>query len=280
MFTEKTITINRQTFHYWEHANLDAPVIVFLHGFPGSHGGMIQVAKAFGQYRLLIPDLPGCGASQELVGVHTLSSYVVWLERFLQRCGVRECVIVGHSFGARMALEYSLRNPSMVKSLVFITPVVKVDSVMGKIAIMNSKVGDLLPPSMRKAWMLNKVSSTIKHWVIFKSATGHTKQKLIDIISQEVQQLSPRANSELLDDFSRSAPLSQGPSLAIDTLVVAGGKDQFATVNSIKELRHRLPRGEFKVIEHSGHLATIENPKEVAQVIADWLSTNKSHHHA
>ncbi len=75
--------------------------IVAIHGFRGTHFGLEPLARALARlgYRVLVPDLPGCGTSSPLEGPHDTSGYGAWLSELadgLESPGL----LLGHSFGS------------------------------------------------------------------------------------------------------------------------------------------------------------------------------------
>ncbi|ANV98599.1 2-hydroxy-6-oxohepta-2,4-dienoate hydrolase [Helicobacter enhydrae] len=77
--------------------------ILFLHGW-GSCKELMRGAfgNAFGQYNHLYIDLPGFGKSHNEIALHT-ADYAKLVELFIQEIGCEVEVIVGHSFGGKVA---------------------------------------------------------------------------------------------------------------------------------------------------------------------------------
>jgi pimeloyl-ACP methyl ester carboxylesterase len=57
------------------------------------------------------------------------------------------------------------------------------------------------------------------------------------------------------------------------TLVVAGREDQIMPVEWLEELARGIPGARLEVIERCGHMASLEKPREVAQLLRRWLET-------
>jgi pimeloyl-ACP methyl ester carboxylesterase len=57
-FKRNSIIVNGRKTFYWERNPARRSAIIFLHGFPGSHKGLIELAEDFTNYHLIIPDLP------------------------------------------------------------------------------------------------------------------------------------------------------------------------------------------------------------------------------
>jgi 2-succinyl-6-hydroxy-2,4-cyclohexadiene-1-carboxylate synthase len=98
----------------------DAPPLLLLHGFMGSSTEWDDVANAlFGNYRLLIPDLPGHGASTSLPypASYTIDGASRALIRTLDAENIDRCAVAGYSMGGRLALYLALRHPRRVEHL-------------------------------------------------------------------------------------------------------------------------------------------------------------------
>lgn len=92
-------------------ANADSQILLFLHGW-GSNKEVMKIAfsKHFQNFCHIYVDMPGFGNSANEVPLKT-NDYASIMEIFTREvCGVeaRECLIVGHSFGGKVAV---LCNP-------------------------------------------------------------------------------------------------------------------------------------------------------------------------
>lgn len=103
------------------------PTLVMLHGW----GRSLEAFRPLGEllsrdFKVILVDLPGFGrsplpnaASNEGGGWGTLE-YSERVKELLDRSGVRECILVGHSFGGRISVQLASRHPSLVKGVVLI----------------------------------------------------------------------------------------------------------------------------------------------------------------
>ena len=55
------------------------------------------------------------------------------------------------------------------------------------------------------------------------------------------------------------------------TLVVAARLDALMPVELLEELARGIPGATLAIVEHSGHMASIEQPEEVAGLLVTWL---------
>jgi pimeloyl-ACP methyl ester carboxylesterase len=95
----------------------DGPAIVLVHGTRLSRGAWAaQVALLGGQFRLIVPDLPGHGS---LAGVpFTLAGAAESLAEVIDEAAGGRAIVVGHSLGGYVAMELAARSPERVAGLV------------------------------------------------------------------------------------------------------------------------------------------------------------------
>ncbi len=270
-FKRNTITINSRRVFYWEKNHTKKPVMVFLHGFPGSHKGLVETANGIGDYHFLIPDLPGCGESEPLEEKHNLKNYAKWLNDFLENLSINKTIIVGHSFGARVALMFGVYYPEKVEKLILITPVAKVDSLIGRLGFLNYEIAEILPPYMQSAWLQNIIYRDARNAIIYKSSSPKRRKHLIRINDKEAKNVDIRANIEVFGEFYKHKSISSGEKIDIKTLLIACDKDEVATLNSVGELSNRFTNAEIKIMKNSGHLVVLERPAAVGKIINKWL---------
>ena len=98
----------------------DAPRIVCLHGVRNHGGHFAPLASRLPGYHVVAPDLLGHGHSPWEppwdIGTH--------LDAIVGTVGARESILVGHSFGGRLAFELAARAPKLVPKLVLLDPAI------------------------------------------------------------------------------------------------------------------------------------------------------------
>ncbi len=97
--------------NYFDNKN-DKQPIVLLHGWGQNIDVMMPVADEFlDSNRIVIVDFPGFGLSDEPKGGWDVDKYVEMLESLLTHLEIANPIIIGHSFGCRVAIKYSVKNP-------------------------------------------------------------------------------------------------------------------------------------------------------------------------
>jgi lipase len=110
----------RLTLHEWgEPGN---PRVVCLHGIRNHGGHFGPLATRLPGYHVLAPDLLGHGHSP-WEPPWDLDAH---LAAVVETVGARESILVGHSFGGRLAFELAARAPKLVPKLVLLDPAILV----------------------------------------------------------------------------------------------------------------------------------------------------------
>lgn len=95
-----------------------APTHVLVHGAGMSGASYAEVAAGLNARGIptLAVDLPGHGASEGPM-LPTVEAAANWLARFIEAAGLESVTLVGHSFGALVALDCAARHPERVGAI-------------------------------------------------------------------------------------------------------------------------------------------------------------------
>jgi pimeloyl-ACP methyl ester carboxylesterase len=147
------LEVNGVRLHYVERGS-GAP-LVFLHG----NGSMIQDFESSGlidlaskDHRVIVFDRPGFGHTDRPRNVvWTQAAQAELIGNALHRLGVTHAIVVGHSWGASVAVALALKYPNLVRGLVLASgyyyPTLRPD-VVGLSAPAVPLVGDVLSHSI------------------------------------------------------------------------------------------------------------------------------------
>jgi proline iminopeptidase len=95
--------------------------VVLCHGGPGLWDTLEEVAGLLsGVAAVHRWDQRGCGRSQRL-GPYSVARTVADLDAVRRHFGLETMVLLGHSWGAQLALRYALEHPDRVRGLVYVS---------------------------------------------------------------------------------------------------------------------------------------------------------------
>lgn len=274
-----TCQILGTTTAYWEY-NPDKPTtLILIHGFRGTHHGLLKIAELLPDYRLIIPDLPGFGVSDALTGGHGIGDYVEWLFQFRQIVDPASpaSYIVGHSFGSIVVSHFASLHPSTVAKLVVINPIGAPalegeQRLLTQLAVLYYWLGRKLPARAARAWISLKPITKITS-ITMRKTKDRQIRKFID--KQHYTHFSTFANpTQLAESFKTSVShdVSQvAEHLTMPTLMIVGEKDDITALNKQRELHAKIDGAELVIIPNVGHLTHYETPDQVASAIRKFI---------
>ena len=120
--------------HEWGDAG--APRIVCLHGVRNHGRHFAPLAARLSGCHVLAPDLLGHGHSS-WEPPWDIEAHV---DAIVETVGARESILVGHSFGGRLAFELAARAPKLVPKLVLLDPVIVIPGHVALAAAENARL--------------------------------------------------------------------------------------------------------------------------------------------
>ncbi len=219
--------------------------IILLHGW----GQNIEMMKPLGdnfsdKYRITILDLPGFGESDEPKNTWTIDDYELMLEDFIKELKIKKPIIIGHSFGGRLAIRYSARNP-IEKLVLFGSPCIRIQEALP----LNVRI----LKSLKKLPGMNKIGEYMKQYIgsrDYKAASPVMRQTLVEVVNE---------------DLSKYAKEIEEP-----TLLIWGQNDTEAPVAEAKELE-KIMIDAALIILPGTHYAYLENLAQVVNILNSFF---------
>ncbi|MEU9335243.1 alpha/beta hydrolase [Streptomyces sp. NPDC048290] len=95
--------------------------LILCHGGPGLWDMFAPLAARLGDHATVVRwDQRGCGRSEPCAGPWTLARSVADLDAVRAHFGLERTALLGHSWGAQLALAYTLAHPERVSGLVYV----------------------------------------------------------------------------------------------------------------------------------------------------------------
>lgn len=124
LLAELPVTERRVQLHGVSTALLeggDGPPVVLLHG-PGGHAAswLRVMPNLVNAYRVIVPDLPGQGASKVLDGPFNADRTLPWLGDLIECTCTTLPVLVGHALGGAIAARFASERSERLSALVLV----------------------------------------------------------------------------------------------------------------------------------------------------------------
>ena len=167
--------------------------IVLLHGW----GQNIEMMKPLGDklvdYRITILDLPGFGFTEEPKDIWTVKDYASYLDEFLKAVNVKKPILIGHSFGGRIAIYYASCYP-VTKVVLFGAPCVREDTSLS--------TKEKFLKSVKKLPGMNHLSDLAKKHIgsaDYRNATPMMRDILVQVVHQDLSEAAPLEDAKKLE---------------------------------------------------------------------------------
>lgn len=122
-YAVKNLTVNGQKIAYIDEGN-GSPV-VFLHGVSTDLNNFHMLYPEFikNGYRVIGLDMIGYGKSSKPPAIqYSTDFHASTVIEFCRKTGLKNVTLIGHNSGATIALKMALQEPSLVRSLILLSP--------------------------------------------------------------------------------------------------------------------------------------------------------------
>ena len=239
--------------------------IIILHGWISSKEtfsfSTIKYRNLIGElerngYAVFVPDLPGFGSARMPDRPLTLSDYAGSVYDYLRRQGNKKVVLLGHSFGGRVALKFSQLHPECTKALIISgTPGY---SPVGKCKLLISTIVSKFGSRALNIPLFSAYRESVRDWFYwlvgardFYRAQGVMRQTFKNIVQEDL--------------------VGAMRSVRIPCLLLWGEYDSIVPVG-IGQKMHKTIRGSvFQSIRGAEHSAPEIQGRECSKVIHAFL---------
>jgi proline iminopeptidase len=268
------------------------PIIV-LHGGPDfdHHYLLPELDRLADSFRLVYYDQRGRGRSAGEVEADEVSiaSEIEDLDSVRRHFRLDSVAVLGHSWGAVLAMEYATRHPDRVSHLILVNtaPASAGDNLAFRQHLLSTRpAGDVermraLASSAR--YQAGDLETEAEYYRIHFSVTLRQPEHLEQVIGRlrthftEESVLTARAiEQRLYDETWRSDGYDLIPKLHvldIPTLVLHGEED-FVPIAIAARIAQAMPCGRLVVLEECGHFAYLESPDASCEHVATLFESS------
>lgn len=218
--------------------------IVLLHGWGQNIAMMQPLGNELSNCRITILDFPGFGESEEPKESWAVEDYSNLLHELLTELKIKNPILIGHSFGGRVAIHYASNHP-VEKLVLFGSPCIRHErkSMKEKTLKFAKKV-----PGLRK---ISEIAKKYIGSTDYKNASPIMRDTLVKVINQD------------LSDCARK--------IECPTLLIWGTLDEAAPIEEARELEKLLKDGALIELEGCTHYAYLEALPRVASILKKFI---------
>jgi pimeloyl-ACP methyl ester carboxylesterase len=222
--------------------------------------GLLEDADAFPIPLAAMRELTSC-----LVADLTRGDTIAGLaQEALKQAPAGPISLAGHSMGGYVALEILRQAPDRIERLALINTNARPDSPESTenrrrlIELAQKDFKSVIQALMPKLVTPEHLEDLDITGTISEMALGTGKEAFI------------RQERAIMGRIDSRPHL---PRIKCKTLVVAARHDQLMPVEILEELARGIPKATLTVIEDCGHMASLEQPQELAQLLVAWLES-------
>ncbi len=225
--------------------------LVFLHGWGSSLQFWIPVSKLLTKsYRIILVDLPGFGKSMPFQFQPDIPDYTEFIRKFASSLNLEKFTLAGYSFGGQITLDYALKYPHDLTSIILISPAISKEK--RRIISLKARMTKSLKPILSNA-PSDQIEQLIG-WVTPKEYEG----------SNEYQ----KALINKIIKYNLKPFLTQ---ITLPVNIIWGNIDMVVP-NIGDYLAKKIPKAQFHIISGANHLIYLTHLDELAKTLNKILT--------
>jgi esterase len=252
--------------HYNVYGLEPMPALIILHGLLGSSDNWHSFGKLFGvRFRTFIPDARNHGHSthSEVFNYQAMAEDV---REFVQQQNLSSVSLLGHSMGGKTAALVALLHPEIVEKLIVVDIAprsyqARHDQIIDALVSLDLSVfeyrKDIDDALSKKIHNVPVRQFLLKNLIRDNSGRFQWKMNL-DVIDKNYAQI----NQELPNDRKFDKP----------TLFVKGENSDYIQMEDLPMISQLFPKAELVTVKKAGHWVHMDEPKEFAEKVLDFLS--------
>ena len=251
---EKTIEISGVNLHY-RRSGTGSQAIILMHGWGCDLNALSLFERVGAEHHTVYNlDLPGFGKSSEPSTAWGVEEYTVMLEAFVAAMGIQNPILLGDSFGGRVAILYASRNP--VQRLVLVD------------------AAGVRPRRSLKYYAKVYSFKLAKRIYPFMVGREKAERKIADMRSRrgsyDYNNCSPMMRSVMVNvvnsDLRHVMPLIKAP-----TLLLWGEEDTATPMRDARIMKKLIPDAGLVTFPGAGHFSFVDNPYQSAATVRRFI---------
>jgi pimeloyl-ACP methyl ester carboxylesterase len=234
---------------YYEVYGEGEPLVLLHGGLATAESWVMQVPALAEGYRVYVPERRGHGRTPDAAGPITYEMMAADTAAFLDGTGTGAANLVGWSDGAVVGMLVALRRPELVRKLVVIGQYFNFEGEVPEFRAMIDYWGTDLPEALHEVY---------------------------DRVSPDGPEHFPVVLEKMMRMWREEPDLAFSELAGVRApVLLMQGDDDIVKVEHSAALAATLPEAQLAVVPGSSHMAPLEKPVLVNQLILDFLSDHQ-----
>ena len=239
------ISINNIDINYIDYGKKEGQALVFLHGWGQNIEMMQMLGEPFKKdFRIIIVDFPGFGLSPEPKEAMDVSGYTDLIHDLLVKLGVKNPILIGHSFGGRVSVKYASKYD--VNKLILLSPALRGHDKKGLKQKLFKTLKQVPGLDGLAAWAKNHIGSRD-----YRAASPIMKEVLVKTVTEDLS--------------------SDAKKIKVPTILIYGDLDSEVPMEDTKEYERLIDDCGLIVYEGCTHYAYLERLGQTISIIRNFI---------
>lgn len=237
----------------------EGELVLILHGWGSNitlHENMITLLSQ--KYRVVAPDMPGFGESEEPKEPWCVDDYVDFIIEFLKKFEFKKLVLLGHSFGGRVIIKLCSRTlPFEIEKVILVDSAgvmpektvsqkLKQKSYkMTKKILQSGAVSKLFPDALENLRRKNGSAD-------YNAASPIMRQTLVKVVNEDLCDLMPNVKCP--------------------ALLIWGKNDDATPLSDGQKMEQLMPEAALVAFDNAGHYSFLEQQVLFNRVLASFMN--------
>ena len=236
----------------------EKPSILLMHGSGLTHivWSLHEQFYASQGFNILSVDLPGHGNS-EGPSLRSIEEISDWVKSLMNVLNIKKIIIIGHSQGSLVGIDFASRYPNLINSLVLVAGSYKMP--VNQDLINYAEAGDEKAILLMMKWGYEGSKAFIG---------GNPVKKIINS-SREIREV-------LAVDLNACNNYKDGEEslkkINCPTLCIFGDLDKMVPLEVGNKMATMIKNSEKKIINNCGHMIIFEKAFEMRKIVKEFLS--------
>ena len=254
--------------YYEIHGDRKNPPLLYIHGWNGTlESFRTNVCQYFDQYCVVLIDLPGCGNSlHNNITYEILSDLIL---AFLDQLAIAQVALMGFSMGSSFALDFAIRNPTRVKLLLLVEPLIRLPLILYPLLCR------LLHKPVYSFFVRNALGLAIFQRLMLQK--GHPYREQFFETFRQVDSKTSQAYLHLVWQYAKIDHCERMKPLQIPVSIIVGNNPSPLLQCSAQQILKSIPQARLHRIPQAGHFPIEEQPTSFAQTVRHLLEPYPAH---
>ncbi|WP_200873593.1 alpha/beta fold hydrolase [Candidatus Magnetobacterium casense] len=227
--------------------------MLLLHGWASNLDSFVSVQKYLSsRFKVYAIDFPGFGKSGEPKEIWNTEDYCTFLEAFMEKMNIVRPIIIGHSFGGRVAIRLAVKKKADKLILIDSAGIRPKRTAKYYFKVYSYKLAKYILKHLSPRLLAKyKASVGSKDYI---NASPMMKQILIKVVNEDLTKLLPE--------------------ITIPSLLIWGENDMETPLYQAHVMNKLIPDSGLVILKGAGHFSHIDKMREFLIVTGNFLNIN------